>query len=400
MKRTMKKLTAFMLAILLLAGQMSTAAFAATSEGVSLDVAPYAVEGSAERLDFDPYSDYIENEIYVTNEYLQPYPDDHEFVSGDKLRFNIRFELEDSDAMYGNWFNPSDCTYALREAYRQGYFWGGQATQLPQIDENTVFTIPFEGLANLVGANLPWSYDQRQDGLIQQSNNVAFQWWLDKENEKVCIVFTKNALDGAPGYETLSNLYINVSGELDASALQDESHAEFTVGNVDISLPLAAECVPVKSVVMEYDDAAGNYVARYTITLSLNRDVDLSKVPLNVLDTRKEGSIIGAPQNVAITSATGDDVSVTATAVDGLSTRFDLTSSDSILTKGSYTITYTAPLTKSYDELFSQNGSGFNALNYDAKSNTAQVYKGTAPTPNQSTAMLTYTSPSETTAMS
>ena len=72
MKRTMKKLTAFMLALLLFAGQLSTAAFAATSEGVSLDVAPYAVEGSADRLDFDPYSDYIENEIYVTDEYLQP----------------------------------------------------------------------------------------------------------------------------------------------------------------------------------------------------------------------------------------------------------------------------------------------------------------------------------------
>ena len=107
MKCTMKKLTALMLALLVFSGQMSTAAYAATSQDVSLDVAPLAVEGSADRLDFDPYSDYIEDEIYVTDEYLKPYPADHEFESGDKLRFNIRFELESSDASYGNWFAPS-----------------------------------------------------------------------------------------------------------------------------------------------------------------------------------------------------------------------------------------------------------------------------------------------------
>ncbi|MBQ8150586.1 MAG: hypothetical protein IJ041_08720, partial [Clostridia bacterium] len=404
MKRSLHKILAIILTLVLVIGQTPAPTLAVTSESFSLngDIVADAVAGSASQLDFDPYSDYVENEIVLTDaDTNEAFPEGHQFSAGDRLRFKVRFELNSSDAWYGNFWRPTDCDYMIREAYRQGntgYGFNATPTTLPQIDENTVFTIPFEGLQYLSQASsLPWSQSEKQAGYIDGSMNVAFYWWLDRSTNQLCLTFTEDALMGSRGYETLNNMYINVTSTLDMGALAGAGSAEFKVANVPFELPLAASYSAGKKAQMVFNKATGNYDINYTVTVNVDRDVDLSSVDLNILDTRKTGTIIGEPTNVQVTTNSGDDVSVSATKVDDLNTRFDLSSGDNILKKGQYTITYTAPVTQSYDSLFGNGGNGYNALTHDQRQNEVTVRNGDTPTDAKATAQLSWVPAAEET---
>ncbi len=344
---------------------------------------------------------YATATVTLTDGTGQAYASDYEFEAGDTVRFKIEMDLTESSYQYGEvwwnpwdgkWYedNPIDCTYKIREAYRQGYVmqqeWWGQYpvyTQLPQISTSTQFMIPFVGAEYLNKVGLP-TEGNPNEGKNDEGTTI-FWWWFDETDKCIRLTFTEEAL--SDDELAITDMFVALEGTLNADAIEGLDEVPFTVANQPFNLPLAQSYELSKSGQLVYNQATRKYEVQYSLTVNLRKDQNLSEKPLSITDTH--GSAIGEPQaGIQVVSSAGNQVSVSYE-----NGAFKFSSPDNVLTKGDYTITYTADLASGWDENLSDaTGDAFNNQYSGERKNTAEVVAGNEPTGVKAEAEVYYTS--------
>lgn len=150
----------------------------------------------------------------------------------------------------------------LREAYRNG-----------EIDEKTTFTVDISPLNILEGANYPTSPDAENN--IASDNGVkVFRWWVDETSGKVCLRFFKEILEQEG---SVSNTAVAFDGTLHVENKTDAGKINFVVNGENIPLQMRAGYELTKAAGVPYFSTdASSYLVDYTVTLTLDQDVQLS----------------------------------------------------------------------------------------------------------------------------